>query len=81
MTPARTRELVAQTGLDRRELARLLGYGSENSLRQCETGKARLPADKAAWLETFARFMARWHAGKDRWLENNPPPGRENDEA
>lgn len=74
MTPDRYRELVAQTGRDRRELARLLGYGSENSIRQCETGKARLPADKAAWLESYARFEAKCAAARKRWIERNPPP-------
>jgi len=63
------------TGEDRRELARLLGYGSENSLRQCEAGKATLPQDKAQWVEGYAKLRARQSAALSAWLAKNPPPG------
>ncbi len=72
MTPERLREITAQ--LDRRELARLLGYSSENSLRQCEAGKASLPADKAAWLDAYAKMHTRRIKAEIDWLAKNPPP-------
>lgn len=73
MTPERLREIIAATGRDRRELARMLGYGSENSLRQAEAGKAALPEDKARWLERYAKVRARHAASEADWLEKNPP--------
>lgn len=63
------------TGDDRRVLARLLGYGSDNSLRQCEAGKAALPTDKASWLEKYAKIRARQTETLTNWLLRNPPPG------
>ncbi len=74
MTPARLREIIAATGRDRRELARMLGYGSENSLRQAENGKQVLPDDKARWLERYAKVRTRHAASEAGWLEKNPPP-------
>ena len=78
MSPERLKELIAMTGLERRELARLLGYGSDNSLRQCEAGKAALPADKAKWLEGYAKLRAKHVAALSAWLERNPPPSENN---
>jgi len=78
MTPERLRELIAMTGLERRELARLLGYGSDNSLRQCEAGKASLPADKAKWLAAYAKFRQRQAEALQNWLAKNPPPSQNN---
>jgi transcriptional regulator with XRE-family HTH domain len=78
MSPERLRELIAMTGLERRELARLLGYGSDNSLRQCERGKATLPADKAKWLEGYAKLRARHAEQIAKWLQKNPPPSENN---
>ena len=63
MTPERLREVIAVIGRSRGNLARLLGYASEASLRQAERGRARLPNDKACWLERYAA-----------WLKKNPPP-------
>jgi hypothetical protein len=63
MTPERLRQIIATIGRSRGNLARLLGYASEASLRQAERGRARLPDDKASWLERYAA-----------WLKNNPPP-------
>jgi hypothetical protein len=77
MTPERVRALVAQlmeTGRSRSEVARLLGFTSENSLRQCETGRATLRPDRAAWLEGYARLCARLARTEADWLENNPKP-------
>jgi hypothetical protein len=68
--------LIAATGRDRRDLARMLGYGSENSLRQVEAGKQALPADKAAWLARYAKVRARHAASEAAWLQKNPPPLR-----
>lgn len=73
MSPERLRELIAMSGLDRRELARLLGYGSDNSLRQCEAGKASLPAEKAKWLEGYAKLRAKHAEQLAKWLHKNPP--------
>lgn len=74
MSPERLKQLIAMTGQDRRELARLLGYGSDNSLRQCEAGKATLPEDKARWLERYAKVKAGQHKALAAWLKLNPPP-------
>ena len=68
------RELVMATGRDRRDLARMLGYGSENSLRQAETGKQALPADKARWLARYAQLRQRHAISEAAWLEKNPVP-------
>ena len=69
--------MIAQAG-DRRELARLLGYSSDNSLRQCEAGKASLPAAKAKWLTGYAKFRQRQAEALQNWLEKNPPPSENN---
>jgi len=68
MNPA---DLITATGRDRRRLARLLGYRSENSLRQIEAGKATLPPDKLAWLERYAALRQRHAAVEARWLAEN----------
>lgn len=68
------REIIAATGRDRRDLARMLGYGSENSLRQAESGKQALPADKMAWLDRYAKLRARHAKSEAAWLEKNPAP-------
>ena len=78
MSPERLKELIAMTGQDRREIARLLGYGSDNSLRQCEAGKATLPADKAKWLERYAKVRSGQHQALAAWLKLNPPPSQNN---
>lgn len=72
MTPDRLRELIAQTGHDRRELATIMGYKSEASLRQCENGKAKMKKDMAEWLERYAAFMVTMHAEGDQWHKDNP---------
>lgn len=74
MTPERLRKLIKQTGLERKVLVRLLGYSSDNSLRQCEEGKATLPDTRALWLEGYARMRARHAAAEAAWIEKNPPP-------
>ena len=72
MTPERLRQITDQ--LDRRDVARLLGYRSDNSLRQCERGKQSLPEEKAAWLETYAAMKAEQAHAEAAWLAENPPP-------
>jgi hypothetical protein len=74
MSPERLREVTAATGRDRRELARMLGYASENSLRQAEAGLQTLPGAKARWLEAYSKMRARHADVELRWLEKNPPP-------
>ncbi len=74
MTPERLREIIASTGRDRRELARMLGYGSENSLRQAEAGKQAIGEDKARWLERYAKVRSRHAKSESAWLGKNPPP-------
>jgi hypothetical protein len=73
-TPVKIRLWIEQTGMQRKPLARLLGFRSDNSLRQCEDGRATLPADKAAWLADYAALCVRLDAEKARWLEQYPPP-------
>lgn len=71
-------DLIATIGLDRSELARMLGYASENSLRQAEAGRQSLPADKLAWLVAYAKlrapFLAKLAKAEAEWLKKNPPP-------
>lgn len=74
MTPDRLREIIAATGRGRRELARMLGYGSENSLRQAEAGKQAISDDKVRWLERYARMREQRAASETSWLAKNPPP-------
>ena len=45
MTPKRLTEITQQVG--RKTVARVLGYKSDNSLRQCEKGEQSLPEDVA----------------------------------
>lgn len=69
--------LVAQlmeTGRSRREIARRLGFASENSLRRCEEGSSALRADRAAWLDGYARLCARLARTEAEWLRKNPMP-------
>jgi len=85
-TPARIREIVSATGRDRLTLARMLGYRSENSLRQAEAGKQTLSEDKVRWLKRYAQMRSRILKSQEMmlasdmesekaWLEKNPPPG------
>lgn len=74
VTAAQIRCWIEQTGLPRKLIARMLGFRSENSLRQCETGKAMLPAYKAVWLESFATFCGDLAKQQEVWLEQHPPP-------
>jgi len=74
MTPKQLTDCVNMTGMGRRELAHLLGYKSDGSIRACEAGKAKLPEDKALWLEAFAKMCAEQDANVDAWLKANPPP-------
>jgi hypothetical protein len=68
------RELIQATGRDRRDLARMLGYGSENSLRQAESGKQALPVAKLRWLTRYAKLRERHAKAEAEWLEKNPAP-------
>jgi hypothetical protein len=52
----------------------MLGYRSDASLRQAEAGKQMLSAEKARWLERYARHRARLAAVDAAWLAKNPPP-------
>src|SRR4051794_31171897 len=74
LSPEQVRRLIMQTGLKRKVLVRLLGYNSDNSLRQCETGKAVLPADKAVWLRDYAALRSHHAAIERAWLQANPSP-------
>jgi hypothetical protein len=74
MTPERLREIILATGRNRPELARMLGYRSENSLRQAEAGMQTIPADKAQWLERYAELRSRHADQESAWLKKNPPP-------
>jgi hypothetical protein len=73
-SPDRLREVIAATGRSRRELARVLGYRSENSLRQA--GKRTISDAEVKWLERYARFRSRLATMEAAWLEKNPPPAR-----
>jgi hypothetical protein len=76
MTHDHIRELIAATGRGRRELARMLGYRSENSLRQAEAGKRTISDAEVKWLERYARLRTRLATMEAAWLEKNPPPDR-----
>jgi DNA-binding transcriptional regulator YdaS (Cro superfamily) len=65
MTPARLYECLSLLRWSQQGLALALGYASHTSVRQWLTGRARVPADVAIWLETLATFHAR-----------HPPPSR-----
>jgi len=64
MSPARLRELRTELRLSSYELAELTGY-TRSAVQGWETGKSRVPAPVAAWLEALA---AAWRA--------HPPPRR-----
>jgi predicted NAD/FAD-dependent oxidoreductase len=56
ITPAeRLRAVVVAVG-SRARLSVLLGYPSDNSLRQAEQGKTTLPDAALAWAERYAQF-------------------------
>ena len=78
MTPARLKQIIAVIGRDRTDLARMLGYASENSLRQAEDGKAMLTPLCTEWLERYGRFWERHAKADAEWLKNNPPPDWKN---
>jgi hypothetical protein len=64
---------VAQTGLQRKVLTRLLGFRSDNSLRQCEQGLSALSPEKAAWLAGYAALCVRLDTERAQWLAEHPP--------
>lgn len=66
------------TGDSRPVVARVLGYKTEASLRQCERGEAVLPSCKAALLEAYAKFRAKQNAALSAWLKKNAPEGENN---
>lgn len=76
MTPERLRELLNEAGLGPREAAVALGYKNHNSVRQClaDPPRATLPTDKAAWLERYAKLLAKHRRLEAAWREKNPPP-------
>ena len=63
--PERLAECLALLRWSRQGLASVLGYASDNTVRQWLAGRVRVPAEVAAWLETLARHHAR-----------HPPPRR-----
>lgn len=66
--------IIKRSGASLRDLAALLGYRSENSLRQVLDGKALLPEPRAEWLREYAT-MREAHAKAEReWLRQNPAP-------
>lgn len=68
MTPDRLATILRDLrplGISSGGLARLLGYASDNSVRQWLGGTGHVPPDVAAWLEAFRA-----------WAEANPPPRR-----
>jgi hypothetical protein len=67
--------LIAMTGKPVRELARMLGFASDNSIRQMLAGNQTLPPDKLAWLEGYARLRARHAEAEADWLKKHPMPG------
>jgi hypothetical protein len=76
VTPDHIREVIAATDRGRRELARMLGYASENSLRQVEAGKMTLSGAQSKWLERYAGLRAKLAKIEAAWLGKNPPPDR-----
>ena len=72
----RLREVIAAIGRGRRELARMLGYRSENSLRQAEAGKRTISDAEGKWLERYAGLRSRLATMEAAWLAKNPPPAR-----
>lgn len=68
MTPARLAAILQALrplGISPGGLARLLGYASDNSVRQWLGGTGHVPPDVATWLEALLA-----------WTEANPPPRR-----
>jgi hypothetical protein len=66
VTPAeRLRAAIVAIG-SRARLSALLGYPSDNSLRQAEQGNTTLPEAALAWAERYAQFR-REHYAKLHW--------------
>lgn len=56
------------------QVASLLGYRSENSLRQILAGAAVLPEARAAWLRRYVKMRERLWREESEWLAKNPAP-------
>ena len=69
MTPTEFRAALVALRWSRRGLADALGR-HPSTVDQWGSGRARVPADVAAWLSRAAR-----------WHRSNPPPGRESGAA
>lgn len=78
MTPERLRQITSEI-IDRNTLTRMLGYRSNNSVRQWESGKCILPAIKAQWIEAYVEFRTKQMEEESAWIARNPPPTPDND--
>ena len=66
--------IIRRSGASLRDLAALLGYRSENSLRQVLEGRAVLPDARAAWLRMYADMRESAHKAEREWLRKHPAP-------
>jgi transcriptional regulator with XRE-family HTH domain len=57
MTPTEFRSAREALGWDRAALARRLGYASENSIRQIETGRQSVRPEHAEWLKAASLYL------------------------
>ena len=69
--------LTKQARVSRKMLAPMLGFRSDNSLRQLEQRpEVRMTAERMNWLKAFSRFRVHQKTQLIRWLERFPAPGR-----
>lgn len=67
-------EVIETARVTVKRAADLLGYRSENSLRQILAGAAVLSDTRAAWLRRYAKLRDRQAREESEWLAKNPAP-------
>jgi len=78
MTPTKFQVLIARTGRSKRALAKMLGYGSENTMRRLEAGTQgfTLSEEQIKWLQAYADMREKARETEAKWLLKHPIPTR-----
>jgi len=77
VTPSEFQVLLARIGRSKRALAQMLGYGSENTMRQVEAGTQSLPEEQIRWLQAYANMREKARETEAKWLLKHPAPRRQ----